>query len=147
MKQLDRLPERAIERVLKDAQQEQAELKSFQRLGSASVLTYRVFSNAAHDVQFVSSGSTRKLHRADIEFIADDKTFGGALPLRLEVKSMNTSGAIMRDALKIIRRPVVDGRHIWSVYLTTYGDSGSTRRLKFYFFALGSGTFTVNVLN
>lgn len=151
MSGLDRLPERMLQVELKRQVADSAELKgSFQALGSTSVLTHRIFSAAPYDVQINpgSAPNVPKFHRVDVEYVPDDETFGGAFCLDLKVKARNLSGGrVDRWAIEVERKPVVDGAQRWSVYYITYGFPEDAVRLKFYLFALGSGTFTVNVVN
>lgn len=146
MRPLDRMPENALRRTLLDQQGDLDEFKAAQARGSSSILTARVFTTAAYDVEFVGV-SGFKLHRADVEFIPDDLTFGGALGLRLYVKGMDASNTPVRILPRVMRRPRSDGRQIWSVYYETFGSGSSTRRLKFYVFATGSGTLNATVVS
>lgn len=147
---LDRLPERALTQELKRRAADGAELKgSFQSLGSTSVVTHRIFSAATHDVQFTppSVVGNLKMNRADVEFIPDDKVFGGAFCYRMLVKALDTNNQPLQGIQPEIERlPSVDGRQRWSVHHASFGYPGDTARLKFYFFATGSGTFSASVV-
>lgn len=150
MKQLDRLPENAMSSELRQRMIESRELKgAFQAFGSSSVLTHRIFSPAVYDVQFTTSVpmGTLKVNRVDVEFIPDDKTFGGAFCYRMQIVALDTNNQpLMGIQPEIERKPTVDGRQRWSVYHVSFGYEGDTARLKFYFFATGSGTFAANVI-
>jgi len=150
MKQLDRLPENAMSSELRRRIFENNELKgAFQRRGSTSVVTHRIFSQSTYDVQFTppSPVGTLKVNQVDVEFIPDDKTFGGAFCYRMLIVALDTNNQPLAGVQpEIERKPVVDGRQRWSVYHTSFGYAGDTARLKFYFFTLGSGTFTANVI-
>lgn len=150
MNSLDRLPENALTEQMKRRQAENAESKgAFQSTGSRSVVTRRIYSGAAYDIQFTPPAvlGQLKVNQADIEFIPDDKTFGGAFCYRLKVKAMDTNGAPLAGIQpEVERKPTVDGRQRWSVYHPSFGYPGDTARLKLYFFTLGSGTFTASVI-
>ena len=150
MSPLERLPENVLSTELKQRIAEANELKgAFQSIGSSSVVTHRIFSENTYDVEFTppSTVGNLKVNRADVEFIPDDKTFGGAFCYRMEVRALDTDnnplGGIQPE---IERKPTVDGRQRWSVYHSSFGYPGDTARLKFFFFATGSGTFSANVI-
>lgn len=142
----DRLPEETLARELREQSRTAAELKAAQTRGSSSVLTYRTFTQDVFDVQLNGIGSFTQ-HRVDVEFIPDDLTFGGAFCHRLEVKAMTTANVIIRTPITIQRRPSVDGRQQWSIFMLTFGGASDSRRLKFYLFSTGSGTIQFNVVH
>lgn len=150
MSVLDRLPEHALSAELRRRAAERSEYKgSFQALGSRSVQSRRVFSSAAYDIQFTASTTPNQIiyHRADIEFLPGDDTFGGALCHRVMIKYLDLSNNVatwLNPQIERVR--TTDGRQMWRVYHTTYGYSSDSVRLKFYFFTTGSGTFTANVI-
>lgn len=148
---LERLPERGLSEELKRRLQDSAELKgSFQSLGSTSVITHRIFSENTYDVQFTPPPvmGDLKVNRADVEFIPDDTTFGGAFCYRMQIVALDTTNAPLAGIQPEIQRlPSSDGRQRWSVLHPSFGYPGDTARLKFYFFATGSGTFTASVIS
>ena len=145
MKEIDRLPERAIHEEISNQLADGSELKAYQRLGSDSVQTTRIFSGNTYDLEFVGIGSFKQ-HRAAIEFIPSDKRFGGALCHRLVAQVLDNTNTPIRTLLTIDRERTVDNRQRWLITYDTFGDASTTRRVKLYFFATGSGTFTANVL-
>lgn len=150
MSGLERLPERALSEEIKERLRAPIELKgSAQSLGSSSVITHRIFSQEPFDVQLNPSGTAgvMRLHRVDVEFIPNDTTFGGAFCLNLGVRARNLSGGVVdRWAISIERKKVVGKKQAWSVYYSSFGYAEDAIRLKFFLFALGSGTFKATVI-
>lgn len=150
MSGLDRLPENALTQAVRSRLSDVQEFKgSFQAVGSASVVTHRIFTEAAFDVQLTPPAvvGTLKVNQVEVEFIPDDLTLGGAFASRMIVEALNTDNQPLAGLQpEMERRASVDGRQIWSVYHPSFGYPGDTARLKFYFFATGSGTFTANVI-
>ena len=148
---LDRIPEKALARELARRSTEGSEFKgSFQAIGSGSVVTHRIFSPDTFDLQLTASTTedTMIFHRADIEFIPDDMTLGGALCHRLLVRVLDTSNDIVTYVTPFLERRITsDGKQKWSIYHTTFGYPSDTIRLKFFFFTTGSGTFTTTIVN
>lgn len=150
MSSLERLPENALNHQIKQRIAESHELKgSFQAFGSSSVRTHRIFSSNTYDLQFTppSSPGTLKINRADVEFVPDDDTFGGAFCYRMEFVALDTNNDPLSGIQPEVERlPSSSGRQRWSVYHPSFGYPGDTARLKFHFFTTGAGTFTANVI-
>jgi hypothetical protein len=151
MSPLDRLPENALPNELKLRTRDLEELKgSFQAFGSTSVVTHRVFSPDTYDIQFTASSTpgTLIVHRADVEFIPDDTTLGGAFAYMARAKYLDTSNVTATYYFPWVERvPTTDGTQKWRFYHASFGYPADTVRLKFYFFTTGSGTFTANVIS
>lgn len=151
MSGLERLPDRAVVEEIKRRAAEEAELKgSFQSFGSDSVIAHRIFSQSTYDFQFTASPTpgTVIVHRANIEFIPDDMTFGGAFCHRVMARVLDSSNNVAEyfDP-PILRRRTSDGKQKWSIYHVSFGSPADTIRLKLFFFTTGSGTFTANVIS
>ena len=148
---LERLPEKALSEELKRHIAETAELKgSFQSLGSTSVLTHRIFSDDVYDVQLTASPTpgTVLINQADVTFVPDDNTFGGAFCYRVFVKCFDISNNVIDPAYPVYieRKETTDGSQKWSFYHASFGYPEDTIRLKFYFFTTGSGTFSTTLV-
>ena len=152
MSQLDRLPDTTIQRRMNALASRSRELKgSFQMVGSRGIRTKRIFSSAAYDYQATPNTSAPNqphVHRVDVEFIPDDTRFGGALALSCGVLATYTNGQKI-DRWQVVseRRVTENKKQIWSFYYVTLGFAEEAARFKFYIFALGSGSFTVNVIS
>lgn len=148
---LDRIPEAGLSTELKRRKADANELKgSFQTFGASSVVTHRIFSENIYDLEFTASSTpdTRILHRADVEFIPDDLTFGGAFCHRVYARYLDTSNTELNFHAPMFERRVSrDGAQKWSFYHYTFGYPSDSLRLKFYFFTTGSGTFTTTIVN
>ena len=148
---LERLPENALSEELKARLRDGAELKgAFQARGSRSVRTHRIFSQAAYDLQFTASSTEGVFiaHQADIEFIPDDMTFGGAFCWRIQLRVLDTSNNVITWINpQIERRYSSDGKQRWSIYHQSFGYPTDTVRFKLFLFTNGAGTFTVNVIS
>lgn len=147
---LNRLPHNTFASTLRTLDTEEDELKgAFQAFGQASIITNRIFSSATYDAVFIPSSvpGTMVVHRIDIEFIPDETKFGGAFCHRLEIKCTDSTGAIVNGNPTWLKRlPIVNGRQRWSFHYVSYGNAAELLRMKFYFFATGSGTFTSTVV-
>lgn len=150
MSPLDRLPENAFKVELSRRAAESQQLKgSFQAFGSTSVKTHRIFSPNIYDIQFNASPipGTVVVHQVDVEFIPDDMTFGGAFCYQVLARYLDLSNNPATWYFRIAeRKPSINGRQQWSFYHLSFGYATDSVRLKFYFFATGSGTFTTNVI-
>jgi hypothetical protein len=133
MSLLDQLPGGRMIHQLHEDMEIDREIKAPQTLGSSSVETSRVFSEDAYDIQ-TPSGSPE----IEVEFIPDDLTFGGAFCYRMYVVDVTSTPTLVTARIKRLR--VEDDRQRWHIGANPSSD------LKFYFFAAGSGTFTVNLL-
>jgi hypothetical protein len=151
MRSLDRLPERALVVELRQRALEVAELKgSFQALGSSSVRTHRIFSGNPYDFEFIASGTpgTIIFHRVDVEFIPDNLRFGGAFCHRVYARVFDADGEPQESfRVDALRQRRSDGRQVWSLHHVSFGYPTDTLRIKLYFFATGSGTFSVTVIH
>lgn len=144
---LDRLPENAFRESIASQRQDMSQLKgSFQRFGSRSVKTHRVFSDSEYDLLHpaTSPGAPTVVHEVEVEFLPDDKRFGGAFCYRLMAKAVDSSSTGYQITT-LDRKRTTDGRQVWTYLYQTFGGMGEWK-VKFYFFTTGSGTFTVNVI-
>ena len=139
MSTLDRLPKGKAVATIRNLEQDARELKSFQTLGYDSVVSYRLFSADAWDVEVPSSST---VHTVNVEFLPDDMTFGGALCYQLVAQVQFDTGNISRIPAMMLRLHSHSSKQAWT-YSTK---NNSLQRFKFYFFTTGSGTFTANII-
>lgn len=151
---LERLPDNALPAAIRQRMADVQELKgAFQSLGSTSVRTHRIFSAATYDIQFNASTTpgTMIVHEAEVEFIPDDMTLGGAFCHRvlaeyLDLDNAPSNNPYITGTGDCERLPSVDGRQRWRFYFVSFGYVNDSVRLKFHFYTTGSGTFTTNVI-
>ena len=147
---LERLPDNALPEAIRQRLNDAQELKgAFQSIGSSSVVTHRIFSGDTFDIQFDPSttpGAIRA-HQADVEFIPDDMTLGGAYCHQVHARYLDTSNNPATWFFQWFERvPSTDGKQKWRFYHVSFGYPTDAVRLKFFFFTTGSGTFTANVI-
>lgn len=139
MSVLDALPENKPIALLKEVDQVAREIKSSQTRGSVSVLNYRIFSQSEYDILLPGDYSQKVL---EIEFLPTNMQFGGGLCYRVYVAVLQGTAAPYSDSVNLRRMRVVEQRQRWR-YQNSFGVA---TRLKFYFFAQCSGTFTVKII-
>lgn len=132
---LDQLPQGEPLALLRGVNRDLDELKGFQKLGSSSVVTGRLYSASSFDVQTPSSGTPV----VEVIFTPDDMTFGGAFAYKLVV--VDVTGTPAEVTTGIYRQRVgSDNLQKWRIAAST------NQKLKFYFLTAGYGTFTANVI-
>lgn len=137
MSVLDQLPDGEPLRLLREQQEIDREIKSQQRIGQDSIITSRVFSADAFDIQTPGSGSPV----IEVEFIPDDLIFGGALCYQfyaVDVTNPASPSVVSSDIRRL--RVKADNRQRWLI------NASLNQKLKFYFFTAGSGTFKANLV-
>ncbi|MDQ0869057.1 hypothetical protein QFZ70_001530 [Arthrobacter sp. V1I9] len=139
MSVMDQLPEQKPVALLKEVDQLTREIKSRQTRSSASVINFRVYSADAYDL--IVPGAFAK-NAVLIEFIPDNMQFGGALCYRLYVSVTLGAAPPYIDNYGLQRLTVVNRRQQWIYNISTFPEA----KLKFYFFAQASGTFTANLI-
>lgn len=138
MSSYDRIPANQPIRALKEAREISREIKAPQPLGSSSVLKWRVFSQAAYDIQVPATGSTTQT--VLVTFTPNDQTFGGPLVHQLKVKAWLVPSPGAQQGVFIDRQRSTGPVQQWLVYWDAFGSD--PLRMKLYFFAGGSGTFS-----
>ena len=132
----DQLPDGQPLALLRELDRDAREIKAAQTMGQDSVISYRIFSNAAYDVLFPAGSDIRTV---TVEFIPDDMTFGGAFCYRCKAKQSSPGFSTNQYMPRLV---TTDGTQKW-----TYSVRPSTDyTFKFYFFTTGSGTFTTNII-
>lgn len=139
MSVLDQLPEQKPVALLKEIDQTAREMKAPQTRGSGSVINHRIYSPAAYDVLVPGDYGKRVW---EIQFLPDNMQFGGGLCYRLYVVISQGMATPYIDDANLRRLPVSNARQRWRFQ----GSYGVQTKLKFYFFAQASGTFTVNLI-
>lgn len=139
MSVLDQLPEQRPIAILKEIDQVSREMKSPQTRGSGSIINHRIYSALAYDLLIPGDYGKRVY---EIEFLPDNMQFGGALCYRLYVVVMQGTAPAFIDDANLRRVPVSNARQRWR-FQCSYGVQ---TKLKFYFFAQASGTFTANLI-
>lgn len=137
----DRLPEMGLERVVREADVRRREIKAEQAIGSDSVVLERVASDATFDLQ-VGVLPTFRSRVIEVTYTPKETHFGGGLVYKLAVQMMNTGGVVSVYSPRIERQRAVGNNQVWRVY----ANSDATMRLKFFFFAIGTGSFSATVL-
>ena len=143
----DKLIDGRLVSVIREIDQTSRELKAAQIRGSGSIINYRIFSASEYDILVPGDYSTGNIY--EIEFIPDNMQFGGALCYRLfaEWVGVGTYPIGTRSVYQWgLRRQFVgaDGKQKWR--FTNQNGSLEGAKFKLYFFAQGSGTFTVKKL-
>lgn len=139
------LPEEELHRRIIGVRRAVEELKSNpQRIGSSSLLTNRVFSEQPWDVELTNVTAARRTvqiaYTPEQSLLAD---LGGVFKMEF---TTSTSGETSLVASVERLRPA-DGQQQWLVHLRSNGGVTLTSvRLKFYFFAQGSGSFTAQLI-
>ncbi|MBV1778669.1 hypothetical protein KRR55_06025 [Paeniglutamicibacter sp. ABSL32-1] len=136
MSVLDSLPSNRPLALLREARQISHEIKTAQQRGSSSILMSRLQSDDAWDITVSGSGVV------EILFTPDNMQFGGAFCYRVYGKSADQYDSRDLNQYEIKRKPNVGDEQRW---LVPYVVSVPTQ-FKFFFFAQGSGTFTVKKL-
>lgn len=139
MSVLDQLPEHKPVAVLKEVDQVSREIKAAQTRGSGSIINHRIYSASEYDILVPGDYGKRVW---EIEFIPDNMQFGGALCYRLYVVIIQGTATPYIDDTNLRRQPVSSARQRWRFQ----GSYGVETKLKFYFFAQASGTFTANLI-
>lgn len=138
---LDRLPQGKPLAILRELDQVSREIKSPQARSSGSVINYRVYSGLPYDI-LVPGGYAKNV--VEVEFIPDNPRLGGVLCYRAYVEVGVPGFATNLDELGLRRQimDLSDGRQRWKYQ----GQFPNATGLKFYFFAQGSGTFSVKLI-
>ena len=137
----DKLPEQKPIALLKELDQTSHEIKSRQTRASASVINYRIFSLAPYDI-IVPGGFAKNV--VEIEFVSNSTRLSGSLCYRVYVSVVDATATPYIDEVGL-RRLLIDpngARQRW-FYQCSFS---SATKLKFYFFAQGSGTFTAKLI-
>jgi hypothetical protein len=149
---LDRSEDRALLKRISDLETKVAELNTFQRLGSHSVVTNRIFSANAFDIEvdnvpaFVGSGGAYQTIL--VTFTPSSSNFANMSFVHRMFYTYTqdmTNGYTLGISWE--RLLPIGNQQQWKLYI----QSNSTYvtawlRLKFYFFAIGAGTFTAVLL-
>lgn len=144
----DRIP--PVEQFSADVRQllnDIEEYKQFARSGQDSVRMYRVFSSDLYDVQ--KTGVTFRNTRFRLTFLPDDGEERG-LVYKMEYTYTEASGpGISSVQIDVERETVVnaDGSQSWLVSVSGSDFFPNPQvRIKFYFWASGTGTFSTTNL-
>lgn len=140
MNRVDSLPDNQLIERVSSLETQLAELNSYQRLGSHSTLSNRVFSANTFDIQptSITSGSYRVVL---VTFIPSSKAINNLSFVHRLMYTYTSTGV---PALTLERFLPANNEQTWKIYVRN--DSGSTISsvsIKLYFFVIGSGTFTV----
>jgi hypothetical protein len=140
------LPDNQLIKRIGDLERQLNELNTFQQLGSHSVLTGRLFSASAYDIE-VDNITTAALTTpvvVQVTFTPSSTLFNNLSLVHRMMYTWTSSGSPFPVLERLLP---VNNTQQWNIPI--WNSSGSTvawTRFKFYFFVVGSGTFTVNVL-
>ncbi|NQD39958.1 hypothetical protein [Glutamicibacter halophytocola] len=140
----DSLPQGKAVQVIRELQQTSSEIKAMQTRGSASTINFRIKSESAYDIR--TSGDYKE-DNYEIEFIPDNMQFGGAFCYKLNVEWIGggsyPAGANTTYNYGLHRSFIgADRRQRWRLWM----QDAMPQSYKLYFFAQGSGTFSVRKL-
>lgn len=140
---LTMLAENEIVRRVKALVRLRDELKAVgQRFGSDSVITRRIFSNNAYDVELLNV--TNSVRVVEVTFTPDNPNDPNtSLAYKMEYNGMTPDGYYVSDR-DVQRFKPVNGVQKWRIYLQGNASPNTSPywRGKFYFYTSGSGQFT-----
>lgn len=132
-----------LQQLIKDVE----EFKQFQRSGQDSIRMYRVFSNDAYDKQLTNVMFNNKKFR--LTFTPDEGAERGLVYKMVYTYTEASGPGISSVQIESERENVdnADGSQTW-LFMVSGSDffPNTLVRLKFYFWASGTGTFSITDL-
>ncbi|WP_437770605.1 hypothetical protein [Arthrobacter sp. KNU40] len=140
MSVLDQLPEGELQRLTRELDASQREIKSPQPIGSSGVMMGIVTSGNPIDVT-VPAGDARDVL---LSYTPADTAFGGGLVYRAY---QSTNGGLNFNEINVSQRLRVGSDNVQKWRIQYFNGSGGTAiNLKFLFLCIGSGTFTASLV-
>jgi hypothetical protein len=144
---ISRLPENTLIKRISDLESFVNQLNStYQQLGSHSLVTSRLYSANTYDIE-VDNITTAALTTpvvVQVTFTPSSTLFNDLSLVHFFAYTYTSSGS----PFPVLER-LLPSNNLQQWNIPIWNSSGSTiawTRLKFYFFVVGSGTFTANVL-
>jgi len=140
------LPDNSLPKRVRDLEQTLNELNTYQRLGSHSVLSGRVFSADPYDIEVdnITTAALTTPVTVRVTFTPSSTLFDNLSLVHRFMYTYTSSGT----PIVVMERRLPSGNlQTWDIQLwNSSGVTISWVRLKFYFFVVGSGTFSAVVL-
>ncbi len=123
------------------------ELSTYQRIGTHSVLPGRIFSGSTSDIHLINLGAgtykTVLVTFTPISALFSNMSLVHRI-LYTETYSTASGGSLFIGVERLLPSA---GTQTWNLYLNNIGFGNiPTVDVKLYFFVIGAGTFTANVL-